>query len=102
MKTAMRIEAFVGYFSDMVLINSLNRWVNLRYRLGLICERRQMLTQINLSARPIPAASRRGIWRAEPRASFLEEVRAAARPHIPCAHSSPWQSQRGILGAPNK
>src|SRR3989338_4210860 len=63
---------------------------------------------INLSARPIPATSpvdsealiygascplakpRRGIWRAEPRAGFLEAERAAARPKVSCVHSSSW------------
>ena len=53
---------------------------------------------INLSARPIPAARtsvearskpRQGIWRAESRASFFEEKRAAARSVITCVHSSP-------------
>src|SRR3989338_6381967 len=34
--------------------------------------------RINLSARPIPAASRRGIWLAEPLASFLEAESATA------------------------
>lgn len=44
MKAAPRIQAFVGYFSEMVRINIANKLVNLRFRLGLISERRQVLT----------------------------------------------------------
>jgi len=42
--TASRIQAFVGYFSQMVGIHVENRWVNLRFRLGLVDERQQVLT----------------------------------------------------------
>lgn len=44
----------------------------------------------------------RGIWRAEPWASFLEVVRAAARPKTPCVHSSSRQSREVFWTLPIK
>lgn len=45
MNAGMRIQAFVGYFSDMVWIYGANKLINLRFGLGLIGDRRQLLVQ---------------------------------------------------------